>query len=121
MATRIYSYAGCSTCKKAIAWLKAHQIEASIEPIVDAPPSASELRSYWERSGLPLKKFFNTSGKSYREGGFSARLPEMSEEAQLKALAADGKLIKRPLLVTDTEVLVGFKETAYADVFGATQ
>ena len=71
----------------------------------------------WKASGLPLKKFFNTSGQSYRQGGFKETLPDMSETEMLAALAADGKLIKRPLLNTDSRVLVGFREADYAEAF----
>lgn len=85
--------------------------------IVEAPPSAEALADMWRRSGLPLQKFFNTAGQSYRQGSFKDRLKTMTEAESLAALAADGKLIKRPLVDTGVKVLVGFKEPIWADVF----
>jgi len=117
MAT-LYHYPNCSTCKKARKWLDANAVEATLVDIVKAPPTADELRDFWQRSGKDLKKFFNTSGQSYRGGGFKDTLPTMSEDDKLAALAADGKLIKRPLLVTDAGVLVGFREAEYAELLG---
>lgn len=112
---RVYQYPGCSTCKKALRWLKDQSISFSTVHIVDSPPSQELLTSLVDRSGLPLKRFFNTSGQSYRKGGFKERLPEMSRAEQLAALAADGKLIRRPILVSDQVVLVGFKAETYAE------
>ncbi len=112
---RVYQYPGCSTCKKALRWLKEHGIDVSTVHIVDSPPSQELLASLVDRSGLPLKRFFNTSGQSYRLGGFKERLPGMSRTEQLAALAADGKLIRRPILVSEHVVLVGFKEETYAE------
>ena len=121
MPTMIYHYPNCSTCKKALKWLAARDIAAEQVDIVKSPPTAGQLREMWQASGLPLKKFFNTAGQSYRNGGFKDRLPHMSDDEQLAALAADGKLIKRPLLRrTDggsETVLVGFKDAAYAEAF----
>ncbi len=116
---RIYEYANCSTCKKALKWLEAQGIEVTTVPIVDKPPSKTALKKLWKRSGLPLKRFFNTSGKSYREGGFGKKLPSMSDDEALAALAADGKLIKRPILDGGDFVLVGFKEAEYQEAFDA--
>lgn len=113
---RIYEYAACGTCKKAFKWLDERELEYTKVPIVDKPPSKTALRKLWKLSGLPLKRFFNTSGKSYREGGFGNRLPDMSDDEALAALAADGKLIKRPLLDGGKFVLVGFKEAEYEAV-----
>lgn len=119
MANVLYQYPGCSTCRKASKWLAAHAVDVEAVHIVEAPPSAAALRDLWQRSGLDLKRFFNTSGMSYRGGGFKDRLPTMTEDEQLAALAADGKLIKRPLLdAGDRGVLVGFHEGAWADLFG---
>ena len=87
------------------------------EDIVTAPPSQAKLRDLWQRSGLPIARFFNTSGESYRAGGFKERLRAMTDAQALAALAADGKLIKRPLVDTGTDVLVGFDENAYAIAF----
>ncbi|MEM9067427.1 MAG: Spx/MgsR family RNA polymerase-binding regulatory protein [Myxococcota bacterium] len=114
---KLYHYAGCSTCKKARKWLDAAGISYEAIPIVDKPPSKTHLKRLWKRSGLPLKRFFNTSGKSYREGGFGERLKTMSEDEALAALAADGKLIKRPLIDAPDHVLVGFKEVEYEEAF----
>lgn len=111
--TTVFHYPNCSTCKKALKWLDAQGIAHERVHIVDAPPTADALKAAWQKSGLPLKRFFNTSGQSYRGGGFKDRLPTMSDDEQLAALAADGKLIKRPLLVSDDVVLVGFKEDAW--------
>lgn len=110
MTTRVYHYPACSTCKKALKWLDQHGVEHERVHIVDAPPSAKELERMWRRSGKELRAFFNTSGQSYREGGFKERLPSMSDDEKLRALAADGKLIKRPLLDDGEHVLVGFRE-----------
>ena len=110
----VYQYPGCSTCKRALRWLAEQQIEVESIDITLAPPSKAKLKQAWKASGLPLKKFFNTSGVSYREGGFGKKLPTMRDDQQLAALAADGKLIKRPLLVDGATVLVGFKEDAWA-------
>lgn len=111
MATaHLYHYPNCSTCKRARKWLTAAGVEVELIDIVKAPPTTEQLTSAVASSGLPLKRFFNTSGQSYRNGNFSARLPTMSDEEQVAALAADGKLIKRPLLVSNSQVLVGFRE-----------
>ena len=112
---KVFHYAGCSTCRKARKWLDGQGLDYELVDIVEAPPSARTLQAALKRSGLPLKKFFNTSGQSYRSGGFKERLPEMSEAEAIAALVADGKLIKRPLLLTDDAVLVGFNEKAWAD------
>jgi len=117
-ATRVYQYAGCSTCRKALTWLKQHGVAYESVPIVEAPPSKAELKRVWKASGLPLKKLFNTSGQSYRQGGFKDKLADMSDDECLAALAADGKLIKRPLLVAGDRVLVGFDPEAYAATLG---
>ena len=118
MSARVYHYAGCSTCRKALKWLDAQGVDYEAVPIVDSPPSATALRRMHKASGLPLKKFFNTSGQSYRQGGFKDKLPSMTDKECFDALAADGKLIKRPLLENDRKILVGFSESAYAAHFG---
>ena len=110
----VYQYPGCSTCKKALRWLAENGVEVRSIDITREPPSKAKLKQAWKASGLPLKKLFNTSGVSYREGGFGKKLPTMSEDAQLAALAADGKLIKRPLLIGADVVLVGFKEADWS-------
>lgn len=114
----VYHYPACSTCKKALKWLDAHGVAHERVHIVDSPPTAAVLRKALKRSGLPITKLFNTSGVSYREGGFKDRLPGMSEDEALAALAADGKLVKRPLLLGDGFALVGFREPEYAERFG---
>jgi arsenate reductase (glutaredoxin) len=102
-------YPACSTCQKAKKWLLANQIEFSDRHIVEANPSEEELRTWISASGLPLKSFFNTSGLVYRALNLTEKLPTMSEEEQIKLLASHGKLIKRPLLISGQQVLVGFK------------
>ena len=115
--TTILHYPNCSTCKKALKWLDAHGVAYEKRHIVDQPPTKDELARLWKTSGLPLKRFFNTSGQSYRGGGFKDRLPNMSEDEQLEALAADGKLIKRPIIDTGATVLIGFKAETYEKTF----
>ncbi|HEY0468233.1 MAG TPA: Spx/MgsR family RNA polymerase-binding regulatory protein [Polyangiaceae bacterium] len=110
---RVYHYPQCSTCKKALKWLAAHDVSVELIDIVKQPPSKRELREVLGSASVPLKKLFNTSGVSYREGKFGERLATMSEAEALDALAADGKLIKRPLLVSKGLALVGFDEAAY--------
>jgi arsenate reductase len=113
MAITVFHYPACDTCRRALKWLDARGHEVERVHIVDAPPSRAQLEELWRRSELPLKRFFNTAGQSYRKGDFKTRLPGMSESEQLDALAADGKLIKRPLVDAGSVVLVGFKEDAY--------
>lgn len=110
----IYHYAGCSTCKKAIAWLVGKGLSPTRIDLVASPPDAATLESLWRRSGKPLDKLFNVSGQSYRDGGFKDRLATMSDAAKLAALAADGKLVKRPLLDLGDKVLVGFSEPEWS-------
>ncbi|MDF1565982.1 MAG: arsenate reductase family protein [Deltaproteobacteria bacterium] len=112
----VYCYDGCSTCKKALKWLDQHGLAVRSIDLKESPPSKAALKRAWKASGLPLKKLFNVAGQSYRGGGFKERLPQMSEDEQLASLAADGMLVKRPLLVGDDVVLVGFKEADWAAV-----
>jgi arsenate reductase (glutaredoxin) len=114
---RVYHYPQCSTCKKALKWLSSHEVSVDLIDIVKQPPSKRELREALASAGVPLKKLFNTSGASYREGKFGERLATMSEAEALDALAADGKLIKRPLLLGKGFALVGFDEAAYRSKF----
>lgn len=109
MKNLFIQYPACSTCQKARKWLEANQIEYTDRHIVEANPTESELRTWIKASGLPLKNFFNTSGLVYRALNLTEKLPGMSEDEQIQLLASDGKLIKRPLLVSDQGVLVGFK------------
>lgn len=108
-------YPKCSTCQKAKKWLEAHKIAYTDRHIADENPSYGELKQWYEKSGLPLKKFFNTSGLSYKNMQLKDKLPVMSEEEQLKLLATNGMLVKRPLIVDDKKILVGFKETEWAE------
>ncbi len=107
---KVYCYNKCSTCRKAVKWLQENGIEHEVVDIKNDHPDEKTLRDYYEKSGLPLKRFFNTSGMQYRELGLSKKLPEMSEDEQLALLATDGMLVKRPLLAGDGFVLTGFKE-----------
>ena len=109
----VYCYSKCSTCKNALQWLNAHGIEYQVIDIKADHPDAETLRRYYAMSGLPLKRFFNTSGIQYREQELSKKLPGMREDEQLHLLASDGMLVKRPLLVGDSFVLTGFKEAEW--------
>lgn len=106
----ILCYEKCSTCRRALSWLDAQGAQYVVRPIREEHPSAEELRLWWKKSGLPLRRFFNTSGIRYRELGLKDRLDSMSEEEQLSLLASDGMLVKRPLLVSDSAVIPGFCE-----------
>jgi arsenate reductase (glutaredoxin) len=114
MSVAVYQYPRCSTCRKALKWLDARGVKYEATDMVARPLSARTLKDLHERSGLPITKFFNTSGESYRAGGFKERLASMSLAQALDALAADGKLVKRPICDTGRAVLVGFDESAYA-------
>lgn len=107
-------YPKCSTCQKAKKWLEANGIPFDERHIKEQNPTAEELGEWQRRSGLPLKKFFNTSGLVYKDMKLSTKLPVMSREEQLALLAADGMLVKRPILVGEDFVLVGFKEADWA-------
>lgn len=108
-------YPACSTCRKAKAWLDNNKIQYTDRHIKEQNPTASELKTWHKKSGLPLKKFFNTSGMVYKEMKLKDKLPAMSEEEQLKLLATNGMLVKRPLIVNDNEVLTGFKEAEWTE------
>lgn len=108
-------YPKCSTCQKAKKWLNEQNIEYTERHIVDTNPSYEELKEWYNKSGLPLKRFFNTSGLLYKEMQLKDKLPTMSEEEQLKLLATNGMLVKRPLAVNGDTVLVGFKEAEWAE------
>ena len=107
-------YPKCTTCKKAKKWLDEHQAEYAERHIKDENPTAKELKEWHQRSGLPLKRFFNTSGMIYREMGLKDKLAGLSEEEQYALLATDGMLVKRPLLIGEDLVLTGFKEKEWA-------
>ena len=106
-------YPPCTTCKKAKKWLQDNGLEFTARHIKEENPSAEELALWLERSGLELKKFFNTSGLAYKNLGLKDRLPTMSREEQIRLLASDGMLVKRPIVVTEENVLVGFKEAQW--------
>lgn len=103
-------YPKCSTCKKAKKWLDDHGVEYADRHIVEENPSYEELKNWYQKSGLPLKKFFNTSGLLYKEMNLKDKLPGMSEEEMLQLLSTNGMLVKRPLVVADDVILTGFKE-----------
>ncbi len=109
-------YPKCTTCKKAKKWLDDHNVEYTDRNIVEENPSYEELKEWYEKSGLPLKKFFNTCGMLYKEMKLKDKLSTMSEEEQLKLLASNGMLIKRPLLVGDDFIRLGFKEAEYSEM-----
>ena len=111
-------YPKCSTCQRAQKWLDEHGVSYELRLIREQNPSLEELRCWQKKSGLPLKRFFNTSGLQYKALGLKDRLPGMSEEEQLALLSGDGMLVKRPLLVTEDAVLVGFREAAYEALLG---
>lgn len=108
-------YPKCSTCQKAKKWLVENQVEFEERHIVEDNPSKEELKAWYEKSGLPLKRFFNTSGMKYKELKLKDKLPAMTEEEQLELLASDGMLVKRPVLVGDDFVLIGFKEKEWTE------
>ena len=108
-------YEKCTTCKKAQKWLDEHSVSYDLRPIKEQNPTEAELRAWHKASGLPLKRFFNTSGQLYRSMELSKKLPDMSEDEQFALLATDGMLVKRPLFVDGDTVLVGFKEADWAE------
>ena len=108
-------YRKCSTCMKALKWLEDNQIEFVERPIKEQNPTYEELKAWHQMSGMPLKKFFNTSGLLYKDMQLKDKLPQMSEDEQLELLATDGMLVKRPLVVGDGFVLTGFKESEWEE------
>lgn len=114
---KVLSYSGCGTCKKALKWLAEQGVEVELRPIVDEPPTAAELAQWIPRSGLPVRKWLNTSGQSYRALG-KEKVDAASEAELVKWLAKDGKLVKRPVLLYGNEVRVGFSPEAYEALFG---
>lgn len=109
-------YPKCTTCKKAQKWLDDNGISYELRDIKENNPTYEELSEWYKRSGLPLKRFFNTSGLLYKSLELKDKLPEMSEEEQLRLLATDGMLVKRPIVITDESVLVGFKESEWENI-----
>lgn len=109
----IICYPRCGTCRKAVKWLEDNGIEFEYRDIKEKNPKKTELKKWYKASGLPLKKFFNTSGMLYKEMGLKDKLADMSEEEQIELLASDGLLVKRPILLSGKNVLVGFKESEW--------
>ena len=107
-------YPKCTTCQKAKKWLDEHGLNYTDRHIKEQNPSYEELKTWYEMSGLPLKRFFNTSGLLYKSMNLKDKLPTMSEDEQLRLLATDGMLVKRPIIVDGATVLTGFKETEWA-------
>ena len=118
MSILFLEYPPCSTCQKARRWLDEHAISYTSRHIKENNPTAEELAEWWKISGLPLKKFFNTSGLIYKSMGLKDKLPTMSEEDQIALLATDGMLVKRPLVIGDSFVLTGFKEKDWLEKLG---
>lgn len=115
MAVLFVEYPKCTTCKKAKKWLEDHEVSFTDRHIVEENPTKEELKEWHERSGLPLKRFFNTSGMLYREQGLKDKIPTMTEEEQYELLSTDGMLVKRPVVIGDDFVLVGFKEKEWEE------
>lgn len=114
-------YPKCSTCKKAESWLEGQGFSFGVRNIKEQNPTAEELRDWYQKSGLGLRKFFNTSGMLYREMGLKEKLETMTEEEMLKLLATDGMLVKRPIVVAEDVVLVGFQEKRWQEVLLSKQ
>lgn len=118
MNMKFICYPKCTTCKKAQKWLDDNSVSYELRDIKEQNPSYEELAEWYKKSGLPLKRFFNTSGLLYKSMELKDKLPDMSEEEQLRLLASDGMLVKRPIAVTGDIVLVGFKEAEWAEKLG---
>lgn len=112
---KVYCYGRCTTCKKALKWLMDNHINYELIDIKEQNPNADVIKNAWKTSGQPLKKFFNTSGKIYREMELTKKLPDMSDDEKIALLSSDGMLVKRPLLIADDFVLLGFKETEWSE------
>lgn len=117
MAITFYSYPKCGTCRKAKKWLEQEEVDFNEIHIVEEPPSKETLKDLYEKSGLPLKKFFNTSGMKYRELGLKDKVNTASEDELLELLVSDGMLIKRPLTTDGQKVTLGFKEETFEDTW----
>lgn len=116
MDTLFVCYPRCTTCKKAEKWLNDHGVEFEKRHIAEDNPTVEELKKWHKQSGLPLKRFFNTSGQIYRQNNIKDKLPGMSEQEQYELLATDGMLVKRPILIKGDQVLVGFKQAEYENL-----
>lgn len=114
----VYCYPRCGTCKKAKKWLEDKGISFQEKNIAEENPSHEQLKEWHEKSGLPLKRFYNTSGRLYKEMQLKDKIPSMTQEEQYTLLASDGMLVKRPILVDGDQVLVGFKEAEWLEKFG---
>lgn len=117
MTIQFIHYPKCTTCKKAQKWLNDNGIAYEEVHLVEQTPTKEQLESYWKVSGLPLKKFFNTSGIKYRELGLKDKIVEMTEDEQLELLASDGMLIKRPIVTNGEKVTLGFKESEFGETW----
>ena len=118
MSILFVEYPKCTTCQKAKKWLESENVTFEDRHIVEDNPSVEELKKWHKMSGLPLKRFFNTSGLKYKELGLKDRIPQMTEEEQYELLAADGMLVKRPILVGDTFAFPGFREKEWKELIG---
>ena len=118
MSILFVEYPKCTTCQKAKKWLETENVTFEDRHIVENNPSVEELKKWHKMSGLPLKRFFNTSGMKYKELGLKDRIPQMTEEEQYELLATDGMLVKRPILVGDTFAFPGFREKEWKDQIG---
>ncbi|MGG4038953.1 arsenate reductase family protein [Heyndrickxia ginsengihumi] len=116
MEVTFYWYPKCGTCRKAKKWLEDHQVDVEAIHIVEHPPTKEQLKEYYQKSGLEIKKLFNTSGQKYRALGLKDKIQDASEEELLELLSSDGMLIKRPILISDQTVLFGFKEEQYENM-----
>ena len=116
MENLFIEYPKCSTCKKAKKWLESHNIEFIDRHIVENNPKEEELKEWIQKSGKELKKWFNTSGLKYKELNLKEKLPNMTDEEKIKVLANDGMLVKRPILISDKGILIGFKEDEWERV-----
>ena len=117
MSTVFICYDRCSTCRKAAKWLDAHGAQYTVRPIKEENPTAEELAVWIKMSGKDARRFFNTSGQLYRQLELKDKLPQMSEQEMIDLLATDGMLVKRPLLITENTVLVGFKEAEWEQLW----
>ena len=113
-ALKIYTYANCDTCRRAVKWLRARDLDFDERPIRETPPSLAELRTMLTAQGGELRRLFNTSGRDYRDQKLREKLPTMSEPAALALLAGNGNLVKRPFLLAGRATLIGFDETAWS-------
>ena len=117
MTVKFIQYPKCTTCKKAQKWLEENGVQYENIHIVEQTPSKEQLKAYYEASGVPLKKFFNTSGMKYRELELKDKLPTMSDDEQLELLASDGMLIKRPIVTDGKKLTLGFKESDFSETW----